>query len=390
MPFAVYALGLAAFAIGTAEFVISGILPPVADAMGVAISTAGLLVSAYAVGVAIGGPLLTLVAARFDQRHVLLLLMAVFAVAQVLCAIAPDYGMLLLARLLSSLCHGVFFGAGNVVVARLVPPERRGKAFALFIGGITVANLLGLPGGTAIAVWFGWRASFLAVGLLALIALLVLVFRLPAAPVSGGSGGGTAAQFKALRHQEIWLSYLVIALTMTGVMCFATFSVPLLIRITGIAPEIVPLYLLINGAGAILGIWMGGELTDWKPMPSLIVVLVLQSLVFLGIGIWVNDPNIMFVLLFASGIVGFAFSTPLQARVVQAAQTAPNLASALMSTAFNIGIALGAFLGATLLESGFVYADLPAVGIVTALLAALVAALSWRLERRKPRGAAPA
>lgn len=388
MPFAVYALALAAFAIGTAEFIVSGILPPVAAAMNVAISTAGLLVSAYAVGVAIGGPLLTLIAARFDQRHVLIALMGVFACAQVLCAMAPDYGLLLLARLLSSLAHGVFFGAGNVVVVGLVPPERRGKAFALFIGGITVANLLGLPGGTAIAVWFGWRASFLAVGLLGLIAMLVLIFRLPGTGRRSGPGSATADQFKALLHQEIWLSYLVIALTMTGVMCFATYSVPLLLNITGLTPEIVPLYLLINGAGAILGIWMGGELTDWKPMPSLIAVLVCQALVFLALAVFGHDKIGMFVLLFASGIVGFAFSTPLQTRVVHAARLAPNLASALMSTAFNIGIAAGAFLGATLLELGVSYADLPGVGIVTALLAAATAALSWRLERRaSPRTA---
>jgi DHA1 family inner membrane transport protein len=382
MPFAVYALGLAAFAIGTAEFVISGILPPVAFAMNVAISTAGLLVSAYALGVAIGGPLLTLVAARFDQRQVLIILMAVFAGAQMLCAIAPDYGLLLLARLLSSLCHGVFFGAGNVVVMQLVPPERRGKAFAVFIGGITIANLLGLPGGTAIAVWFGWRASFVAVGVLGLIAMLVLILRLPTTGRPSGPGSATIDQFRALLHQQIWLSYLVIALTMTGVMCFATYSVPLLMHVTGLSPEIVPFFLLINGAGAVLGIWMGGELTDWKPMPSLIVVLVLQSLVFLALGIWGTSPNAMFVMLFVSGIVGFAFSTPLQARIVHAARYAPNLASALTSTAFNIGIAAGAFMGATLLELGFPYADLPAVGIVTALLAAAVAGLSWWLERR--------
>jgi DHA1 family inner membrane transport protein len=382
MPFAVYALGLAAFAIGTAEFVISGILPPVADAMGVAISTAGLLVSAYAVGVAIGGPLLTLIAARFDQRHVLLLLMAVFAVAQVLCAIAPDYGMLLLARLLSSLCHGVFFGAGNVVVARLVPPERRGKAFALFIGGITVANLLGLPGGTAIAVWFGWRASFLAVGLLAVIALLVLALRLPAAPVSGGSGGGTAAQFKALRHQEIWLSYLVIALTMTGVMCFATFSVPLLIQVTGIAPEIVPLYLLINGAGAILGIWMGGELTDWKLMPTLIGMLLLLAVIYALLAVTGANPVLAGICILIWAGASFGFGAPAQTRILKAAADAPNLASPLVPSVFNIGIALGASAGAYALEAGWGYASLPLIGAAVSLAAAAIAAASWRLEGR--------
>ena len=147
MPFAVYALAIAAFAVGTAEFVISGLLPLLSSDLGVSIPTAGLLVTAYAVGVAIGGPMLTVAAARFSQRAVLIGVMILFTFSQVLCAFAPDYGLLMAARVASSIGHGVFFGAGSVVVANLVKPERRGAAFSLFIGGITVANLLGLPGG---------------------------------------------------------------------------------------------------------------------------------------------------------------------------------------------------------------------------------------------------
>ena len=231
MPFAIYALSLAAFAIGTAEFIIAGILPPVAADLGVGIPTAGLLVTAYAIGVAIGGPVLTIFTSRFSQRAVLIGVMAVFSVAQVLCAVAPDYGLLLLARLVSSCWHGVFFGAGSVVVAQLVPHERRGKAFSLFVGGITIANLLGLPGGTAIAVQFGWRASFLAVAVLGAMALLVILWRLPRVARTEAEHRTLAQQFRALRHQEVWLSYVTIALTMTGTICYSTFSVPLMIEV---------------------------------------------------------------------------------------------------------------------------------------------------------------
>ena len=382
MPFAIYALSLAAFAIGTAEFIIAGILPPVAADLGVSIPTAGLLVTAYAVGVAIGGPLLTIFTARLSQRTVLIGIMAVFSVAQVLCAMAPDYGLLLLARLISSCAHGVFFGAGSVVVAQLVPVERRGKAFSLFVGGITIANLLGLPGGTAVAVQFGWRATFLAVAVLGAIALVVIVWRLPKVARTEAERTTLAQQIRALRHQEVWLSYVTIALTMTGTICYSTFSVPLMIEVTGIHPEIVPWVLLLGGVGSVLGIWLGGELADWKPMPSLVAVLVAQSLVFFVMLFTLHDPIWMTVTGFASGIVGFAFSTPLQSRVVHAAREAPNFAASLISTAFNIGIAAGAFLGAMLLNAGVSYADLPAAPVVSALLGAGAAGLSWYLERR--------
>lgn len=385
MPFAVYALALAAFAIGTAEFIISGILPPVAFDLGVTIPTAGLLVTAYAVGVAIGGPLLTIITARYSQRSVLIGVMLIFSVAQVLCALAPDYGMLLLARLLSSCGHGVFFGAGSVVVARLVPLERRGKAFSLFVGGITVANLLGLPGGTAIAVQFGWRASFLAVAVIGLIAALVIIFKLPKAIKGEVEHTSLAQQIRALRHQEVWMSYLTITLTMVGTICYGTYSVPLMIQVTGIDIEHIPFILLLGGVGSVLGIWVGGELTDWKPMPSLIIVLILQAAVFFVMLFTLYEPMPMAVTVVVAGIVGFAFSTPLQSRIVHAAREAPNLASALISTAFNIGIAAGAFLGAVLLNAGVGYADLPAVGVASALLGAATASLSWWLERRRAR-----
>jgi MFS transporter, DHA1 family, inner membrane transport protein len=382
MPFAVYALSLAAFAIGTAEFIISGILPPVAADLDVSIATAGLLVTAYAVGVAIGGPVLTILAARFSQRSVLITVMSTFTVAQVLCALAPDYGLLMLARVLSSCAHGVFFGAGSVVVAQLVPLERRGKAFSLFVGGITIANLLGLPAGTAIALQFGWRATFLAVAVIGAVAALVIVFKLPRTVKDESHHATLAQQLRALRHQEVWLSYLTITLTMIGTICYATYSVPLMIQVTGVDPEHIPLFLLLGGVGSVLGIWLGGELTDWRPMPSLITVLILQSVVFFVMIFTLYDPTLMAVTVLVSGVVGFAFSTPLQGRIVHAAREAPNLASALISTAFNIGIAAGAFLGSLLLNAGVKYADLPAVAVVTALLAAGTASLSFWLERR--------
>ncbi len=383
MPIAIYALALAAFAVGSAEFVISGILPPLADDLAVSIPIAGLLVSAYAIGVAIGGPVLTVFTSRFSQRNVLICLMIVFSIAQVLCAIAPDYGLLLAARLLSACAHGVFFGAGNVVVVALVPAERRGAAFSLFIGGITVANLLGLPGGSAIGLHFGWRVPFLAVAALGAIAALVLFLKVPDTRVAGERHASFREQVRELRHQEVWLSYLTIALVMVGALAFGTFQVPIMLNVTRLHPDIVPVYLLIGGLGSVLGIYLGGRGTDWKPMPTLITVLLLQALLYFTMLFAMHDKVWMTVNLLGTSILGFAFSTPLQARVLTAVQSAPNLASSLISTAFNIGIAGGAFIGAMLLSSGVSYADIPAVGVVTSLLAAGTASLSWWLERRR-------
>jgi DHA1 family inner membrane transport protein len=382
MPIAVYALALAAFAVGTAEFVIAGILPALAGDLGVTIPTAGLLVTAYALGVAIGGPVLTVIAARIPPKPQIVMLMLVFAVAQGLCAIAPNYELLLLARLLSSVAHGVFFGVGNVIVSGLVPRERRGAAFSLFIGGITVANLLGVPGGTAIGVALGWRATFLMVGVFGLIAAAVLASRLPPTPAEDHRGPSIGEQVRALRHQHVWLSYLTIGIVMIGLICFTTYQVPLLLNVTRLSPEIVPFYLLAGGLGSVLGIYSGGRATDWRPMPSLITALVIQAVLFFLIAIFAGDRVYMAMLIFLIGVAGFAFSTPLQARIIHAANAAPNLASSLISTAFNIGIAIGAFLGAMLLNAGVHYADLPAVGTVTALVAAGTASLSWWLDRR--------
>ncbi|MDC9825760.1 MFS transporter [Devosia sp. ZB163] len=383
MPLAIYALALAAFAVGSAEFVISGILPPLAEDLAVSIPTAGLLVTAYAAGVAIGGPILTVLTSRYSQRSVLIGVMVLFTVSQVLCAFAPDYGLLLAARLLSSIAHGAFFGAGNVLVANLVPPERRGGAFSLFISGITVANLLGLPGGSAIGLHFGWRATFITVAVLGAIAAVVLILRVPRTGAPGENAPSLGEQVRELRHQQVWLSYLTITFVMVGALTFGTYQVPIMEQVTGLSPSIVPFYLLIGGLGSVLGIYLGGRGTDWKPMPTLITVLLLQALFYFTMLFAMHDKVWMTVNLLISSILGFAFSTPLQTRVIAAAHSAPNLASALISTAFNIGIAAGAGIGAILLTSGIRYADLPAVGVITSLLAAATATLSFLLERRQ-------
>ena len=382
MPIAVYALAIMAFSIGTTEFIVSGILPAISSDLSVSIPTAGLLVTGYAAGVAVGGPILALLTARFPAKPMILLLGLVFAIGQLLCAIAPDYTLLMAARLVSACGHGVFFGLGSVAVSRLVPENRRGAALSLFVGGITVANILGLPAGTAIGNAFGWRASFLCIAVMALLAVAAIAFALPGVKGEREPEAPLALQAAQLRHAPVWTSYLVIALVMVGSVSLGTFQVPLLIEITGIEPASVPLFLLLGGAGSVVGIFIGGRLADWRPLEALLGILLAQVASYLAVMVSATNPWAMGISLFFSAATILAFSTPTQVRILNAASVAPNLVSTFISTAYNIGIAGGALLGAVLLTTGMSYATMPVVGIACSSLAALVTLGSLWSKRR--------
>ena len=384
MPLAVFALALAAFCIGSTEFIVSGILLSVSTDLGVTVPTAGLLVTGYAAGVAVGGPILGLLLTRMPLKPAILGVMVVFAIGQLLCAFAPSYNLLLGARLISACGHGVFFGVASVAISQLVPADRRGAALSLFVGGITVANILGLPGGTAIGNAFGWRAPFLCIAALALLSVVAVFFALP-----GRTKGEEAAdaklklQAQQLLHQEVWLSYLTIAILMVGQLAFGTFQVAILTDVTGIdLATMVPIFLLIGGAGAVTGIWIGGKGADWNPTATMLIIIAGQLVCFVLLLPAVHNAPAAAIMLFISSLFGFGFSTPMQVRILNAAKAAPRLAATLVSTAYNVGIAAGAFLGASLLNAGVDYALLPAAGIVSSVLAGGVALLSVRLARR--------
>jgi len=384
MPLAVFALALAAFCIGSTEFIVSGILLSVSTDLGVTVPTAGLLVTGYAAGVAVGGPILGLLLTRMPLKPAILGVMVVFAIGQLLCAFAPSYNLLLGARLISACGHGVFFGVASVAISQLVPADRRGAALSLFVGGITVANILGLPGGTAIGNAFGWRAPFLCIAALALLSVVAVFFALP-----GRTKGEEAAdaplklQAQQLLHQEVWLSYLTIAILMVGQLAFGTFQVAILTNVTGIdLATMVPIFLLIGGAGAVTGIWIGGKGADWNPNATMLIIIAGQLVCFVLLLPAVHNAPAAAIMLFISSLFGFGFSTPMQVRILNAAKAAPRLAATLVSTAYNVGIAAGAFLGASLLNAGMDYALLPAAGIVSSVLAGGVALLSVRLARR--------
>jgi MFS transporter, DHA1 family, inner membrane transport protein len=381
------ALFFAAFGIGTGEFVIAGLLPDVSQGLAVSIPDAGYLITAYALGIAIGGPITALALRRLDRRTALLLILGVFTLGQALCAVSPSFLILLLVRFFIAFTHGAYFGVAAIVATRLAPPEKRGSAVALLLAGITVANILGVPAGTAIGNTLGWRATFWAVGGLTLVALLGVAAFVPRAGVDDVAAPDLRSEVRVLLRQPVYLSFAVIIVAIIGQFALFSYIAPLLISVTGIDANAVPWLLLLIGLGSTIGVLLGGRLADWRLMPTLVGTLVLQVVVYALIGTLVRSPMAMAVLLLVWGGACFAFGAPAQARILRWASDAPNFVSPLIPTAFNIGIAIGATIGSIALEHGFGYAALPWIGVVVVLLSLVIALLSWSMERRT---AAPA
>ncbi len=385
MPIPLFALFAAAFAVGTTELVITGLLPDLAADLGVDIPTAGLLISGYAIGVAVGGPLLALATGRLPRRPLLLAMMGVFVTGNVLCALAGNYWLLMGARLVIACSHGLFFGIAMVIATGLVPRERRSSAVALVVAGITAANVIGVPAGTAIGNAYGWRMTFWLIAAIGIVATVALVLLLPGEPKGQPAPKASAAdELRAVWQQPVLLSYAMIALAMTAFFAPLSYIVPTLTDVTGLSVGAVPWLLFAAGVGGIFGNLIGGRLGDWKPMPAVAAVFALQLFLYLAALVAVYHALAMAIVFSLWSLVGFSFSAPVQARILSAARAAPNLAATLISTAFNIGIAAGAWLGGLALNGGWSYAQLPWISACF-LAGALAAALaSLVLDQRRP------
>jgi len=390
MPLPLFALFFAAFGIGTNEFVIAGLLPDVSTDLGVSIPDAGYLITLYALGIAVGGPLTSIAIGRLNRKLALLLLVGAFIAGQALCALAPNFATLAVIRVVLAFAHGAFFGVAAIVATSLVPPERHGSAVAILLAGITVANILGVPAGTAIGNAFGWRSTFWAVGLLVLLGWAgIWLFvpkteRAPDAPPPN-----LMREIRVLGRQAVYLSFALIVVAMIGQFSLFSYIAPLLITVTGVPEQAVPWLLLLFGLGSTAGVLLGGRLADWKLMPTLIGMLILSAFIYAVIGIVIHQPVAMGVAIFIWGGASFAFGAPAQTRILRWTTDAPNLASPLIPTAFNIGIALGATIGSVALDRGLGYAALPWIGVVVSLLSMLIALASWSLERRSPTPVLP-
>ncbi|PWR23200.1 MFS transporter [Zavarzinia compransoris] len=386
MPLPLLALAIASFGIGTTEFVIMGLLLDVSRDLGVSVPQAGLLVSGYALGVAVGSPILALATARMPRRQALIGLMGIFIAGNLACALAPDYGSLMAARVLTSFCHGAFFGLGAVVAGEVVPPERQARAIAMMFAGLTLANVLGVPFGTALGQAFGWRSTFVAVVGIGLVAALALHVWLPRnLSVSTGS---LLREVRSLGRVQVFLAMAISVLASASLFSVFTYIAPILETVTRIEASTVTYVLLVFGVGLTLGNFLGGRLADWRLMPTVIgcfiaAAAVLGLFLFTSAWFW---PAVATV--FVWGAIVFALVAPLQMRVVNEASGAPNLASTLNQGAFNLGNASGAWIGGVAIDRGLAYADMPAIGIVLALAALALTLWSYALDRRQA-GLAP-
>ncbi|TIP73387.1 MAG: MFS transporter [Mesorhizobium sp.] len=386
------ALFIAAFAFGTTEFVIAGVLPQVADGLGVSIPTAGYLVSGYAGGIAIGGPLLTLATKTLSRKALLLGLAAAFTIGQAACALAPDFASMLLLRIAVAVAHGAYFGVAMVVAVGLVRQDQRGMAVALILSGLTVSNIIGVPAGTAIGNIWGWRATFWIMCALGVVSIAAIAALLPRTTGSSSRRVSLGTEVRALARQQVWTSLILMLMLMIGQFSLFTYITPTLLEVTGLDEGLVPWVLLLNGVGATIGVFLGGRLADWKLMPSLITMLFMQAVTLAAIYAVSPYPVPMVVAITIWGGLSFAIGTPIQTRILTWTADASNLASSLIPAGFNVGIALAASLGAAMLNAGYGYRSLPVVGAMAMLVAVAVALAShiweWRRNATPPLPAA--
>ncbi|MDG4490254.1 MFS transporter [Xanthomonas vesicatoria] len=387
LPPALLALTIGAFGIGTTEFVIMGLLQQVATDLGVSLTAAGLLISGYALGVSIGAPVLTLLSARWPRKAVLVSLMVVFTLGNLACALAPDYASLMVARVLTSLAHGTFFGVGAVVATSLVPPERRASAISLMFAGLTVATLLGVPAGAWLGLQLGWRATFWAVTMIGVLATAAVALWVPAA-AGAAAPVSWRQEMAVLRRGQVVLALAITVLGYAGVFAVFTYIQPLLVQVTGFAQAAVSPVLLVFGMGMIVGNLLGGRLADRRATAALLGTLAALVVVLAAMGLALHNKTAMVVVVGLLGVAAFATVAPLQLRVLEHARGAgQNLASSLNIAAFNLGNALGAWLGGVAIAT---HAGLVATPWVAALLSAIGLGIAlWSVHLQRRHAAAP-
>jgi DHA1 family inner membrane transport protein len=360
LAFLLMALFLATFCIATTEFAVVGLLPDIAADLNASIPKAGLLVSGYAIGVAIGGPVLTIITAPLSRRNALLSLMAVFVVGHIL-----SYAMLMSARIVAAVFHASFLGIAAVVAAATAPPGRSARAVALVWLGFSAASLIGVPAGTALGHALGWRSTFWALAAIGSIASVAIAVTVPKGGQTGQSN--LIGEITALRRPQVLL-----AMAMSLLVCAATFSVfayvaPLLETDTGISAAVLPWMLFLFGIGGTAGLLAGGRLADWKPLHSIVALFLAQGVMYVALIFSISSQSLTGAAMLLWGFLFFAPCVPLQARVVKEAHEGPNLASTLNQSAFNVGNALGPTIGAAALSLGLAYHVLPLLGAFLAL-----------------------
>jgi len=385
MPLALWALTLSAFTIGTTEFVIVGLIPTIAASLDVSVPSAGLLVSLYALGVAVGAPVLTALTGRVPRKLLLLGLMVLFTAGNLTAWMAPGYAALMAARVLTGLAHGVFFSIGSTIATSLVPKEKAASAIALMFSGLTVALVTGVPLGTFIGQHFGWQMTFLAVALLGVVAFAGIALLVPA-NITGSAPASLLTQAAVLKKPRLLLVYAMTALGYGGTFIAFTYLAPILQQVAGFSANSVGLVMLVYGVSVAFGNIWGGKLADRKgPIRALQIVFALLAAVLLAFTFTAANKVAVLVTVLAWGAVAFGNVPGLQVYVVRRAEIdaprAVDVASGLNIAAFNVGIALGAWGGGIVVDRLGLMAT-PWIGALVVLSALLLTTLAGRLDKR--------
>lgn len=354
MPVVVYVLGLSIFGLGTTEFIVAGLLPLIADDLQVSVPAVGWLISAFAIGMAIGAPVLTGASLRLPRKTTLVGALLLFAAGQVLGALAPNYATLLVARVVTAIATGAFWGVAAVAVVAAVTPDRTARALAILLGGLTLANVAGVPAGTWLGQWLGWRAAFWAVALVALISLVGVVALVPAGQ-RNTEPPRLANELRTFRNQRIWVSLATTVLYSAGMFGVFSYAAPLITDVAGLPESAVSGLLLLFGVGAFLGNVLGGRFADRGALTNLHVSFVVVIAVLVTLAATAGWPIAVVVLLFALGVAGYSAAAALNARVFQLADGAPTLAGAVNTSAFNVGNTLGPWIGGVAISAGLGY-----------------------------------
>jgi len=384
LPAALWALTITAFGIGTTEFVIVGLLPTVAKDLAISIPSAGLLVSLYAIGVAIGAPILTALTARFPRKPLLISIVLLFIIGNIFATLAPGFITLVIARVLTGFAHGIYFSIGSTIAASLVKEEKRATAISIMFAGLTLAIVTGVPLGTFIGQHFGWRATFVGVSILGIIGLVSSVMLLPNT-LKNAKGIALTAQLKVLTNKKLILAFLMTAMGYGGTFVVFTYLSPILQEITGLQESTVTVILLIYGIAIAIGNLVGGKIANKAPLKALFWMFIIQALFLFVFYFTVSNTVLSIITLFLIGLLSFATVPGLQLLVVQIAEKelpgTEDVASAINIAAFNIGIAIGSYAGGLVVTSSLGLQSTPWIGTLFLIGAILLTFYSIRLNR---------
>lgn len=377
---AIWMLAIGAFAIGMTEFVIMGLLPNIARDFDVTVSQAGQLITGYALGVAIGGPIIVMLTIKWNRKYLLIVLMGIFIIGNLTASFSPNYGFMMTSRIITSLAHGSFFGIGSILAASMVRPEKRASAMALMFMGLSMSNILGVPFGTLIGQNFGWPMTFIIISIIGALALIGIIIFVPMQRETIKSS--VLNELQILKEKRLWLTLAVTLFGFSSVFAYFTYISTVLIDVSNVQENLISYLLIIFGIGVTLGNVVGGKLADWNLNKALKIIFIVFILYFILLYFVQMNSILMVAGIFFFGLIGFSMSPSLQFKSTLISQDAPTLASTLNQSAFNLGNALGAFIGGVVVTN-LPIASLSLIAPILTVIGLIFLLVSIRVEKKE-------